>query len=131
MSDSLQPHGLHHARLPCPSLSLGVCSNLCPLTWWCHPTISLAVAPSSSFLQSFPASRSFPELALHIRWPNYWSFSFSISPRSLGKHLILFLSLISLILQLISVVSTLWDCYNIKHKDFWNVHGIYLVFNKF
>ena len=58
-------------------------------------------------------------------------FSFSISPRSLGKHLILFLSLIYLILQLISVVSTLWGCYNIKHKDFWNVHGIYLVFNTF
>ena len=60
MSNSLQPHGLQHARLPCPSLSPGVCSNSCPLSWWCHPTISSSVIPFSSCLQSFPASRSFP-----------------------------------------------------------------------
>ena len=48
VSDSLQPHGLQHARLPCPSLPLGVCSNSLPLSWWCHPTISSSVAPSSS-----------------------------------------------------------------------------------
>ena len=60
MSDSLWPHGLHHARLPCPSLTPGVYSNLCPLSWWCHPTISSSVDPFSSHLQSFPASGSFP-----------------------------------------------------------------------
>ena len=60
MSDSLQPHGLLHTRLPCPSLSPGVCSNSCPLCQWCHPTISSSVAPFSSHLQSFPASGSFP-----------------------------------------------------------------------
>ena len=60
MSNSLQPHGLQHARLPCPSLSPGECSNSCPLSWWCHPTISSSVIPFSSCLQSFPASRSFP-----------------------------------------------------------------------
>ena len=60
MSVSLQPHGLKHARLPCPSLSLGVCSNSCPLSWWCHPTISSSIAPFSSCPQSFPASGSFP-----------------------------------------------------------------------
>ena len=59
MSDSLQPHGLQHARLPCPSLSLGVCSNSCPLSWWCHSTISSSVVPFTC-PQSFPASRSFP-----------------------------------------------------------------------
>ena len=53
-------HGLQHARLPCPSPTPGVCSNLCPLSRWCHPTISSAVVPFSSFLQSFPASGSFP-----------------------------------------------------------------------
>ena len=51
---------LQHARLPCPSLSPGVCSNSCPLSWWCHPTISSSVVPFSSCRQSFPASGSFP-----------------------------------------------------------------------
>ena len=50
---------MHHARLPCPSPSLRVCSNSCPLSWWCHPTISSSVIPFSSCLQSFPASGSF------------------------------------------------------------------------
>ena len=58
MSNSLWPHGLHHARLPCPSLSPGACSN--SLSRWCHPTISSSsVVPFSSCLQSFPASGSF------------------------------------------------------------------------
>ena len=60
MSSSLWPHGLQHARLPCPSLSSGVCSNSCPLTRWCHPTISHSVVPFSSCLQSFSESGSFP-----------------------------------------------------------------------
>ena len=60
MSDSLRPHGLQHTRLICPSLSPGACSNSCPLSQWCHPTISSSVPPFSSCLQSFPASGSFP-----------------------------------------------------------------------
>ena len=60
VSDSLQHHGLQHARLPCPSPSPGVCSNSRPLGQWCHPTISSSVTPFSSFPQSFPASGSFP-----------------------------------------------------------------------
>ena len=56
---SLQPHGLQHARLPCPSPTPGACSNSCPLIQWCHPTISSSV-PFPSCLQSFPASGSFP-----------------------------------------------------------------------
>ena len=59
MSESLQPHGLQHAWLHCPSPSPGACSNSCPLSWWCHPTISSSVIPFSC-LQSFPASGSFP-----------------------------------------------------------------------
>ena len=59
MSNSLQPHGLQHDRLPCPSLSPGVYSNSRPLNQWCHPTISSSVIPFSC-LQSFPASGSFP-----------------------------------------------------------------------
>ena len=56
---SLWPHGLQHARPPCPSPSPRVCSNSCPLSQWCHPTISSSVVPFSSCLQSFPASGSF------------------------------------------------------------------------
>ena len=60
MSDSLWPHGLQYARLFCLLLSPKVCSNSCPLSRWCHPTISSSVAPFSSYPQSFPASGSFP-----------------------------------------------------------------------
>ena len=60
MSDSLQPHGLQHARPPCPSPTPGACSNSCPWCQWCHPTISSSVIPFSSSLQSFPASGYFP-----------------------------------------------------------------------
>ena len=61
MPDSLWPHGLQDARLPCPSPSPWVCSNSCPLSEWCHPTISSSVVPFSSCLQSFPESGSFPK----------------------------------------------------------------------
>ena len=60
VSNSLQAHGLHHARLPCPSPSPGVSSSSCPLSQWCHPTILSSVIPFSSCLQSFPTSGSFP-----------------------------------------------------------------------
>ena len=59
VSDSLHPHGLQHIRLPCPSPSPRACSNSCPSSKWCHPTISSSVVPFSSCLQSFPASGSF------------------------------------------------------------------------
>ena len=57
--DSLWPHGLQHTRLPCPSPSPRICSDSCPLSRWCHPTILSSVIPFSSCLLSFPASRSF------------------------------------------------------------------------
>ena len=56
---SLWPHGIQHARLPCPSLTPRACSNSCPSSQWCHSTISSSVMPFSSYLQSFPASGSF------------------------------------------------------------------------
>ena len=59
MSNSWRPHGLQHARLPCPSPTTGACSNSCPLSQWHHPTISSSVAPFSSCYQSFPAPGSF------------------------------------------------------------------------
>ena len=81
VSDSLRHHELQQARPPCPSPASGVYSNSCPLNWWCHPTISSSIFPFSFCLQSFPASGSFQmsESTLHMRWPKYWSFSFSIS----------------------------------------------------
>ena len=60
VSNSLRPCGLQHARPPCPSLTPGVHSILCPLSQWGHPTISSSVIPFSSCLRSFPASGSFP-----------------------------------------------------------------------
>ena len=59
MSDSLQPHGLQHTRLPCRSPPPGACSNSCPSSWWYHPTISSSVIPFSFCLQSFPVSGAF------------------------------------------------------------------------
>ena len=89
LSDSLWPHGLQHARPPCPSPTPRVYSNSCSLSQWCHPTISSSVIPFSSHLQSFPASGSFQMKRwwLRIRWPKYWSFSFNISP---NEHLVIF-----------------------------------------
>ena len=60
VSNSLWPHGLQHTRPPCPSPTPEACSNSCPLSQWCHPTISSSVVPFFSCLQSFPASGSFP-----------------------------------------------------------------------
>ena len=60
MSDSLQPHRLQHGRLPCPSPTPWACSNWCPSSWWCHPSISFSVIPLPSHLQPFPALGSFP-----------------------------------------------------------------------
>ena len=57
---TLRPHGLQHTRLLCPSLTPRACSNSCPSSQWCHPTISSSVIPLSSILQSFPTSGSFP-----------------------------------------------------------------------
>ena len=80
---------LQHSRLPCPSLSPRVYSSSCPLSRWCHPTISSSAALFSC-PQSFPAPGSFPESALHIRRPKYWSFSLSISPSNDYSKLISF-----------------------------------------
>ena len=79
MSNSLWPHELQHARPPCPSATPRVYPNSCPLSQYCHSAISSSVVPFSSCPCSLPAS------TLCMRWPKYWSFSFSISPSK--KHL--------------------------------------------
>ena len=91
VSDSLWPHGLQHAKLPCPSPTPRAHSDSCPLSQWCHPTISSSVIPFSSCLQPFPASGSFPVSQFFtIRWPKCWSFSFDISPSNEYSRLISF-----------------------------------------
>ena len=85
VSESLRPHGLQHSRPLCPSPTPGVYSNSCPLSQWCHPTISSSVIPFSSNLQSFPVSQFFASGG-----QMYWSFSFSISPSSEHSALISF-----------------------------------------
>ena len=89
MSDSLWPHGLQHTRLPCPLPTSRVYSNSCPSSWWCHPAISSCcpLLPPSVF----PSIRVFSnESGLPIKWPKYWSFSFSISPSNEYSGLISF-----------------------------------------
>ena len=81
VSDSFWPHGLQHARLPCPSPTLGACSNSFPSSRWGHPTPWSSVIPFHLLPSIFPSIRVFAsESVLHMRWPKYWSFSFSISP---------------------------------------------------
>ena len=90
-SNSLWSHGQQHTRLPSPSLPPGVCSDSWPLGWWCYLTISSSAAPLMLLPSIFPSIRVFSnELALHIRWPKYWSFSFSISPSGEYSGLIAF-----------------------------------------
>ena len=92
MSDSLPPQETKHTRPPCPLPTPGVYPNSCPLSQWCHLTISSSVFSFSLLLPSFfPSTRVFSnESALHIRWPKYWSFSFKISPSNEYPGLIFF-----------------------------------------
>ena len=91
VSNSLRPHGLQHARPTCPSPTPGAYSNSCPLSRWCHPTISSSVSPFSSCLRSFPASGCFPVSQLFTTGgQSIGSFSFSISPSNEHSGLISF-----------------------------------------
>ena len=88
VSKSLRPHGLQHARLPGPSPTSRACSNSCPLSWWCHPiTLPSPSPPAFSLSQNQDLSN---ERVLCIRWPKYWSFSFSIGPSNEYSGLISF-----------------------------------------
>ena len=94
MPDSLRPHESQHARPPCPSPIPGVYPNSCPLSWWCHPTISddaILCCPLLLLPSIFPSIRVFSnESALCMRWPKYWSFSCNISPSNEHPGLISF-----------------------------------------
>ena len=88
MSNSLRPRESQHARPPCPSPTPGVHSDSHPSSQWCHPATSSSVVPFSSCPQCLPASESFPTLCM--KWPKYWSFSFSIIPSKEHPGLISF-----------------------------------------
>ena len=90
VSESLPPHGLQHARLPCPSLSSGVCSNSCPFSQWCHPTISSVLPPSSIAFSLSQHQGLFQWIAFSHQVTKYWSFNFSISSSNEYSWLISF-----------------------------------------
>ena len=91
MSDSLRPHESQHARPPCPSQTPRVYSNSCPSSQLCLPTISSSVFPLFLLPPTTPSIRVFfNESTLRMRWPKYWSFSFSISPSNEHPGLISF-----------------------------------------
>ena len=90
VSDSLRPHESQHARPPCPLPTPGVHPDSCLSSQWCHPAISSSVIPFSSCPQSLPASVFSNESTLRMRWPKYWSFSFSSIPSKEHPGLIFF-----------------------------------------
>ena len=91
MSNSLRPHKSQHARPPCLSPTPGVYPNSCPLSRWCHPAISSSCCPLLLLPPIPPSVRVFSnESTLQMRWPKYWSFSFSIIPSKEHPELISF-----------------------------------------
>ena len=137
MFDILQPHELQHARLSCPLPSPGACSNSCPSSWWCHPTISSSVIPFSSCPQSFPASGSFPMTWLLASCCQSIGASASVLPMNIQSWFLLGLTgLISLQLkgglsrvfsnttiwkhQFFGVQSSLWSN---SHMTIWTFVG--------
>ena len=117
ISDSLWPHGLQHARLPCPSPIPRACSNSCPSSQWCHPAISSSIIPFSSHLQYFPASGSFPTSQLFASGGHSIAASASVLPMNIQGWLPLGLTgLISLQSKGLSRVfsnTTAWE--NVHH----------------
>jgi len=79
LCNNLWPRGLQHARLPCPSSIPRASSNSCPLSWWYHATISSSASPSPPAFNLSQHQGFFQWVSFCIRWPKYWSFSFSIS----------------------------------------------------
>ena len=120
VSNSLQPHGLQHARLPCPSPNPGVYPYSCPLSQWCHPTISSSVIPFSSTPQSFPASGSFLMSQLFAsRGQSIGSFSFNISPTNEHSGLISFMMECLDLLAVLKSLKSLLQHHSLKALILW------------
>ena len=120
MPNSLQPHGLQHARLPCPSPTPRAFSNSCPLSRWCHPIISFSVVPFSSSLQSFLVSVSFPKSRLLASGgQSIWaSASASVPPMSIRDWFPLGLTGIDL-LAVLGTLNSLLQHYSSKAWILW------------
>ena len=120
VSESLRPHEPQHARPPCPSPTVGVYSNSYPLSRWCHPAISSSVVPFSS-----RSIRVFSnESTLRIRWPKYWSFSFSISPSNEHPGLISFRMDWLDLLAVQGTLKSLLQHHSSKASIFWHSASI-------
>ena len=105
VSNSLWPCGLQHTRLPCPSSSPQVCSNSCPLSWWCHLTVSSSVVPFS-WLKSFPASGPFPMNA-HRLYSTCW---YDLTPLENGQYMLLIMPHINF--SVIGAHKALWSSWD-------------------
>ena len=123
LSDSLGPHGLQHTRLTCFSLSPRVCSNLCPLSWWCHPTISSSVAPFSSCPQSFPESGSFPMILLFASGSQSIGASAAVSVLPMNFHAWYSLGLFGLISLLSKGLSRVFSNTTVQNSIADNTYG--------
>ena len=138
--NSLRLHGLQHASLLCPSLSPRACSNSCPLSGWCHPTISSSVVPSSFCLQSFPASGSFQmsqfftsggqsigvsasvsvlSMTIQNWFPLEWTGWISLQSRGLSR---VFSNTTGQKHQFFGAQPSLWSNSHI-HNDYWKNHS--------
>ena len=118
--DSLRPHGMQHARLPCPSSSPEACSNSCPLSGWCHPTILCSVVPFSSCLQSFPASGCFLMSQLFASGgPSIGASASSISLSSEYSGLISFKIDLFDLLAVQGTLKSLLQCHSSKASILW------------
>ena len=120
MLGTLWPHGLQHTRIPCPPPSPWVCSNSCPLSQWCHPTILSSVVPFSSSLQSFPASGSFLMSWLLHQVAKVLCFSFSISPSSEYSGLVSFRIDWLVLLAVQGTLKSLLQHYSLKASIHWH-----------
>ena len=119
VSDSLQAHGLQQARLLCPSPAPGACSDSCPSSQWCHPTISSSVVPFSSCLQSFPVSRSFPVSQFFTSGGQSIGASVSASVLPMNIQDWFLLGLTGLIL-LSKGLSSILQCHSSKTSILWH-----------
>ena len=120
MFSTLQPQGLQYTRLLCPLLPLRVCSNSCPSSWWCYLTISSSDSRLLLLPSLFSIIRIFSnDSSLHIRWPKYWSFSFSISPSSEYSGLICFRIDWFDLLAVQGTLKSLLQHHNLKPSIFW------------
>ena len=124
MSDSLWPHGLQHTRLPCHLPSPGVCSNLCPLSQWCHPTISSSVVPFSSCPQSFPASGSFQMSQLFASGSQSIGASASAPMNIQGWFPLGLTGLISLLSKFVTVAFSSLLCFHLRWGCLLSSNGL-------